>query len=455
MALGRAAAHARGLIHRDVKPSNVWLETNTPSAAEAGRVKVLDFGLARFAEGEEAMTQAGAVVGTPAYMSPEQADGQPLDARSDLFGLGCVLYRMATGRQPFARNSVTATLRAVTDHTPPAPREVVPEVQPPLSDLVLGLLAKAPADRPESAAAVAAALGAIEQGDAPTATHRPAAAARRRGCTITITVTVAMLAALIIGFWVIQRLQESSLGEAPQLARHTNHEDLVLHYPAPTHSSLAVRTDRDGPPPPLPVAYQGYVDVQVWRGPDGKAERLRLPDPGALPLRPGDKFRIEAKVEPAAYLYLFWIDTEGQALPLYPWKPPTRDGGGWHTRPSEEERRTDLELPPGDRGYTISGKEEGMQTLLLLARPTPLQADDEEVQRWFAGIKPQRPVQNPLSAVWFENGKVVQDDARRKRQWFEETDIDDPVLRMQELLRGRLQEHAALTTAVSFARQGK
>jgi serine/threonine protein kinase len=440
-ALGLAAAHERGLIHRDVKPSNVWLEARASLApdgrapeGEGVRVKVLDFGLARFAEGEDMVTPAGAVVGTPAYMAPEQADGQPLDGRSDLFGLGCILYLMATGRQPFARGSLTATLRAVAEHTPPPPRKLVSEVPPPLSDLTLRLLAKSPADRPESAAAVAAALGAIASGGDATATFHPPSSPRR-GRPLTVAITAALTAVLLVGAG-----------------------GLLLKWAGPSLGWLppAAGTHPDDPARPLPESYQGYVDVRVWRGPDGKAEELRLPDPGALPLRPGDKFRIQARVEPAAYLYLFWIDTEGQALPLYPWKPPARGEGGWHTRPAKEEPRAELELPKGaTSGYTISGREEGMQTLLLLARPSPLPAEDEEVQRWFAGLPPQRPVQNALSAVWFENGKVVQDDARRKRQWFEETDIDDPVLRMQGLLRGRLQQHAAFTTAVSFARQGR
>src|SRR5207302_9160796 len=114
--------------------------------------------------------------------------------------------------------------------------------------------------------------------------------------------------------------------------------------------------------------------------------------------------------------------------------------------------RDDLLVLPANaqRGYKIKGDEEGMETLLLLSQPTRLDADDEEVRRWFADVKPQRPVQDPRAAVWFENGRVVQNDARRKRQWFQEADIDDPVLRMQELLRQRLQPHASCTTAVSF-----
>src|SRR5260370_27478089 len=105
---GLAAAHARGLIHRDVKPANLWLE------APAGGVKILDFGLAR-AAGGVGPTQQGAVLGTPGYMAPEQVDGEELDARCDLFSLGCVLYGTLTGRAAFQGQTTNALLHAVTE----------------------------------------------------------------------------------------------------------------------------------------------------------------------------------------------------------------------------------------------------------------------------------------------------------------------------------------------------
>src|SRR5262249_49753837 len=147
----------------------------------------------------------------------------------------------------------------------------------------------------------------------------------------------------------------------------------------------------------------------------------------------------------------FWIDTEGEVSPVYPWKP-----GKWGTRPEDETVRVELSLPPTETsGYKISGDNEGMETLLLLARSSRLEADDAQVRSWFADLTPQRPVQTPPPSVVFENGRVVKNDDARRAMSFEESDVNDPVLRLQALLREKLQPHAPFTTAVSFAREGK
>jgi formylglycine-generating enzyme required for sulfatase activity/serine/threonine protein kinase len=163
---GLAAAHARGLIHRDIKPANLWLEEMPPRAGEEGstfRVKILDFGLARETSGGRALTQVGAILGTPGYMAPEQANGQPMDSRCDLFSLGCVLYRVATGRPAFRGQDVLAALLAVATENPLPPAEVSPGLPAGLSALIMQLLEKDPAKRRATAAAVAAALAAIER----------------------------------------------------------------------------------------------------------------------------------------------------------------------------------------------------------------------------------------------------------------------------------------------------
>ncbi len=150
MAIGLAAAHKLGLVHRDIKPGNVWLE------APNGRVKILDFGLAKPVEGAESaeLTAMGAIVGTPAYMAPEQGRGEMLDGRADLFSLGCVLYRLCTGKPPFARPTLMSILIAIATEEPTPVRELNPNVPEPLAELIHRLLAKNAADRPANAQAV-------------------------------------------------------------------------------------------------------------------------------------------------------------------------------------------------------------------------------------------------------------------------------------------------------------
>jgi serine/threonine-protein kinase len=148
MAEGLAAAHKQGLVHRDIKPANILLENGVE------RVRITDFGLARAVD-DASLTQSGTVAGTPMYMSPEQAEGVPIDHRSDLFSLGTVLYTMCTGRPPFRADSTMAVLKRVIDDTPRPIREVTPDIPGWLCDIIAKLHAKKPADRFQSATEVA------------------------------------------------------------------------------------------------------------------------------------------------------------------------------------------------------------------------------------------------------------------------------------------------------------
>ena len=159
IAEGLAAAHERGLIHRDIKPANVWLEIR--SVEGSFRVKLLDFGLARPVNDTADLTESGMILGTPAYMAPEQARGEMVDARADLFSMGCVLYLILTGQAAFSGKDVMATLMALAMHEPPAPQIVRTEVPKELSDLVMRLLEKNRDERPATATEVSHRLGII------------------------------------------------------------------------------------------------------------------------------------------------------------------------------------------------------------------------------------------------------------------------------------------------------
>ena len=148
---GLAAAHAQGLVHRDIKPANLLLEKGVD------RLMITDFGLARAID-DASITRTGVIAGTPQYMSPEQARGEPIDARSDLFSLGSVLYAMAAGRPPFRAESTYGILRRITDSGPRSLREINAQIPEWFERVVERLLAKDPNERFSSAEEVAAVL---------------------------------------------------------------------------------------------------------------------------------------------------------------------------------------------------------------------------------------------------------------------------------------------------------
>ncbi len=150
---GLAAAHRQGQIHRDIKPANILLET-PEQPGSAANVKITDFGLAKAVD-DATLTASGAIAGTPMYVSPEQARGEPLDPRSDLFSLGSVLYTLCTGVQPFRAGKALAAMKRVCEDTPRPVREVNPTIPDFLSAIVRKLLAKDPGERFQTAAEVA------------------------------------------------------------------------------------------------------------------------------------------------------------------------------------------------------------------------------------------------------------------------------------------------------------
>jgi serine/threonine protein kinase len=190
VASGLAAAHARGLVHRDVKPSNILLQSDGVPGT-LGAAKISDFGLARAAD-DSRLTHAGLLAGTPMYMAPEQARGEAVDARADLFSLGSVLYTLCTGREPFPGGSPVVILRHVCDTTPAPIRTLNPAVPDWLAATVERLQAKSPADRFASAADVAELLRYnLEHPDRPRFIPRP----RRRRRRLMMAFVAALLLA--------------------------------------------------------------------------------------------------------------------------------------------------------------------------------------------------------------------------------------------------------------------
>jgi serine/threonine protein kinase len=204
-----AAAHARGIIHRDLKPGNVIVGTD-------GAVKVLDFGLAKLVGADEdsdaatatliahdTLSAPGTIAGTAAYMAPEQATGGPVDARSDIFSFGAMLYEMVTGVRAFAGTSTADTLSAVIRAQPKAPSAIIPAVPSDLEKLILRCLRKDPQRRFQHIDDVKIALQDIkEESNSGVEASAPAARTRRRGLVVALAATVMLVSAVTV--WVLR-----------------------------------------------------------------------------------------------------------------------------------------------------------------------------------------------------------------------------------------------------------
>ncbi|MHC4399773.1 MAG: protein kinase domain-containing protein [Planctomycetota bacterium] len=267
-ASGLAAAHAQGLAHRDVKPSNILLENGVE------RVKITDFGLARAAD-DVHFTRPGAIAGTPQYMSPEQARGEPVDHRSDLFSLGCVLYAMCTGRSPFRAETLLDAIRRVCDDAPRPIQQVNADVPDWLFEIIDRLLEKDREARFQSAAELADLLGGhlahLQQPAAVPKPSRltPAAEPSRRPPSRRrrpVLAAAAVVVLLLLGVTLTDATGVTNVGEFVAT---------VLRINTPQGTLVVTVVDPD-------------IDVTI----DGKEVTFRNVGPHEISLKPG-KYRIQ------------------------------------------------------------------------------------------------------------------------------------------------------------------
>jgi hypothetical protein len=241
IAEGLAGAHAVGVVHRDLKPDNVMVD-------EAGTVKILDFGIAKLptphgALGPSTLTHEGSILGTPGYMSPEQAFGSAVDARSDVFSIGALLYEMVTGRPPFVGESAMHVLVATTRDAPVAPSRLEPAVGGALEALIVRCLAKEPEDRFPDASALLRAMEELRDG------ARPAPFARRfaLGC---------VAGAIVVGGLGVASLRSHGAARASEVPSAPSVSSAPSVWSVPSAAAVAAppaARPTEGEPPLIPV----------------------------------------------------------------------------------------------------------------------------------------------------------------------------------------------------------
>ncbi len=194
----------------------------------------------------------------------------------------------------------------------------------------------------------------------------------------------------------------------------------------------------------------GSVDVVLWDPRNASRRGVDIRDVAARPVHRSDQIRVKVAMNRAVYVYLLWVGGDGKVAPVYPWRP-----GDWHNRPQQEQPVDHLSLPPElDRGWPMGG-DAGMETIVLLARDTPL-PPTVDLESAVAGVQPPK-LQSPDSLVEFEGGHPVTEnmDHTRAPLFFDSQRIDDPLLQNQQLLEERLGRHFQFISAVGFANRGE
>ncbi len=248
-------AHRNGIVHRDIKPANILMTSREVYGAE--RPRITDFGVAKLAGGE--ITTTGQLLGTPAFMPPEQFTGAPIDGRTDLFSLGVILYRMATGEQPFSGETITAVSYKIVHTDPIPPSRLNPAIGARLEAVLLKCLAKSPTDRYQTGEELAADLAAVRTG---AQAGPPAFATAGQGT----------LAGFDPG-----RTLDVTAGPFPK----------TYSGQAPQWATMAPQNATAGPPmPSAPPPAWPAPPAQQWTVPPGMAAPVSPPMPAALPPAP-------------------------------------------------------------------------------------------------------------------------------------------------------------------------
>ncbi|MCO6454096.1 MAG: protein kinase [Pirellulaceae bacterium] len=421
------ALHAAGIIHRDLKPGNVLLDQD-------GRALLTDFGLAQSQWDQAQLTAPGGISGTPSFMSPEQARGEPLDERTDIYSLGVVLYWLLSGQLPF-HGSALEVLHQVASQAPPSLSEVSPGIDAELEAIVRHATAHAVEQRYADAGSFQAALETWLANHSGSPASHPFAGQRvgwrRYGSMIAaaaVILAVALAAATI--WW-------RSMGTA-RPAPETPTADQPTTAPATAQTPV---------PPTLPLT--GEFQLRVWD--DLSKQGIAVDQPGALPIHNGDGLRLDVRLSEPAFVYIVWVDASGATTPVYPWNPI--EGHTWATprpvqRPASRLFVPSLELREG----FIADGPPGLDTVVMCARRTPLPVSID--LRPLLGNISQAEFHHESEVVWLElrddqpTAEYFHRPMNRGIQIGESKKLDEPIV---DVLR-RLTPHFELVQAVRFAR---
>jgi serine/threonine-protein kinase len=291
---GLDAAHSRGIVHRDLKPDNIILAADRETGEQP---KIIDFGLAKLATATEkaGLTRTGQIVGTPCYMAPEQIEGKQVDARADVYALGCVIYEMLTGQVPFRGDDDVQILYRQLHETPPMPSTVVPGISPKIDEVLARALAKEPTERFANTRELAQALN---QAHDRRRAHRPEAAPAAKAARPPIALIAATtLAVGAVGGALLARQPSSSKAApapvaAPAIAPVEGPEMLIVTTEPP---GATVEIDGKALGETTPVAKRGIAigkhAVKITRKGYGAVERT-------VTIAAGQRASIDVKLPP-------------------------------------------------------------------------------------------------------------------------------------------------------------